>query len=84
MRRSTDAPARLPDRRGELTTSRARRNRRRAWLIQFSSGSTTDLKPVALTHAQLAQLAALRSLLVEQPGTHEKGVSWLPSTTTWD
>ena len=48
-------------------------------LIQFSSGSTVDPKPVALTQANLmAQLAALRALLVEQPGTHEKGVSWLP------
>ncbi len=48
-------------------------------LIQFSSGSTVDPKPVALTHGNLvAQLAALRALLVERPGTHEKGVSWLP------
>jgi acyl-CoA synthetase (AMP-forming)/AMP-acid ligase II len=48
-------------------------------LLQFSSGSTVDPKPVALTHANLlAQLAALRALLVERPGTHEKGVSWLP------
>ncbi|MBS1152443.1 MAG: AMP-binding protein, partial [Myxococcaceae bacterium] len=48
-------------------------------LIQFSSGSTVDPKPVALTHRNLiAQLAALRLLLVERPGTSEKGVSWLP------
>ncbi len=48
-------------------------------LIQFSSGSTVDPKPVALTHlALVAQLASLRALLVEQPGTREKGVSWLP------
>lgn len=48
-------------------------------LIQFSSGSTVDPKPVALTHGGLVcQLAALRALLVERPGTHEKGVSWLP------
>ncbi len=48
-------------------------------LIQFSSGSTVDPKPVALTHGNLiAQLAALKALLVEQPGTRERGVSWLP------
>ncbi len=48
-------------------------------LVQFSSGSTVDPKPVALTHSNLlSQLAALRSVLVERPGTHEKGVSWLP------
>jgi fatty-acyl-CoA synthase len=48
-------------------------------LLQFSSGSTVDPKPVALTHANLmAQLAALRALLIERPDTHEKGVSWLP------
>jgi acyl-CoA synthetase (AMP-forming)/AMP-acid ligase II len=48
-------------------------------LIQFSSGSTVDPKPVALRHAQLlAQTAALKSLLPARPGTKEKGVSWLP------
>lgn len=48
-------------------------------LIQFSSGSTVDPKPVALTHGQLmAQTAALKALLPQREGTHEKGVSWLP------
>jgi acyl-CoA synthetase (AMP-forming)/AMP-acid ligase II len=48
-------------------------------LIQFSSGSTVDPKPVALTHANLmAQTAALKALLPQKPGTREKGVSWLP------
>jgi fatty-acyl-CoA synthase len=48
-------------------------------LIQFSSGSTVEPKPVALTHANLlAQCAALKMLMPQRPGTHEKGVSWLP------
>ncbi len=48
-------------------------------LIQFSSGSTVDPKPVALTHRSLiAQTAALKALMPERPGTHEKGCSWLP------
>jgi fatty-acyl-CoA synthase len=48
-------------------------------LIQFSSGSTVDPKPVALTHANLlSQCAALKLLMPQRPGTHEKGVSWLP------
>jgi acyl-CoA synthetase (AMP-forming)/AMP-acid ligase II len=49
-------------------------------LIQFSSGSTREPRPVALTHRQLlAQCAALETLMpdddVEHPGC---GVSWLP------
>jgi acyl-CoA synthetase (AMP-forming)/AMP-acid ligase II len=48
-------------------------------LIQFSSGTTVDPKPVALTHrALIAQCAALKSLLRQEPGTRELGVSWLP------
>lgn len=48
-------------------------------LIQFSSGSTVDPKPVALTHAHLlAQCTALKLLMPQRPGTREKGVSWLP------
>ena len=45
--------------------------------IQFSSGSTVDPKPVALSHRNLgAQLAALESLLL--PDAPPIGVSWLP------
>ena len=48
-------------------------------LIQFSSGSTTDPKPVALSHRQLmAQLEALRLLLPPEEGDPHSGVSWLP------
>jgi fatty-acyl-CoA synthase len=48
-------------------------------LIQFSSGTDVDPKPVALTHrALIAQCAALKSLLRQEPGTRELGVSWLP------
>jgi len=48
-------------------------------LIQFSSGSTADPRPVALSHASLmAQLAALRALLPAEDAVPQKGVSWLP------
>jgi acyl-CoA synthetase (AMP-forming)/AMP-acid ligase II len=48
-------------------------------LIQFSSGSTTDPKPVALTHrALLAQTAVLKSSMPEASTTRPVGVSWLP------
>jgi fatty-acyl-CoA synthase len=48
-------------------------------LIQFSSGSTVDPKPVALTHAQLlAQCAALKQLMPQPEGGSDTGVSWLP------
>ena len=48
-------------------------------LIQFSSGSTTDARPVALSHEVLmAQLAALRALLPPEEAVPQKGVSWLP------
>jgi fatty-acyl-CoA synthase len=48
-------------------------------LIQFSSGSTVDPKPVALTHGNLmSQCAAFHALITQLPGTRELGVSWLP------
>lgn len=48
-------------------------------LIQFSSGSTVDPKPVALTHgALMAQVAALGTLLQFPAGSPPTGVSWLP------
>jgi acyl-CoA synthetase (AMP-forming)/AMP-acid ligase II len=48
-------------------------------LIQFSSGSTVDPKPVALTHQNLiSQSAAFHALITQLPGTRELGVSWLP------
>jgi acyl-CoA synthetase (AMP-forming)/AMP-acid ligase II len=48
-------------------------------LIQFSSGSTVEPKPVALTHAALmAQVAALEAASPLPPGTPPVGVSWLP------
>ena len=48
-------------------------------LIQFSSGSTTDPKPVALSHANLvAQLTALGMMLPSERGNPHVGVSWLP------
>jgi fatty-acyl-CoA synthase len=48
-------------------------------LIQFSSGSTVDPKPVALSHHNvLAQCAALKALMLERPGVPPAGVSWLP------
>ncbi len=48
-------------------------------LIQFSSGSTVEPKPVALTHrALLTQTAILKSQLPDLPGVRTVGVSWLP------
>ncbi|WP_238540006.1 AMP-binding protein [Corallococcus macrosporus] len=48
-------------------------------LIQFSSGSTVDPKPVTLTHeALLAQVAALEVEMPLGPGVPRVGVSWLP------
>ena len=46
-------------------------------LIQFSSGTTVDPKPVALTHHNvLSNVAAIQSLI--PPGAEQSGVSWLP------
>ncbi len=46
-------------------------------LVQFSSGTTVDPKPVALTHANLiAQCAALETTF--PTGARNVGVSWLP------
>ncbi len=48
-------------------------------LIQFSSGSTVDPKPVALRHDNLmAQLAALEAELPPPEDRAPVGVSWLP------
>ncbi|PTL81421.1 fatty acyl-AMP ligase [Vitiosangium sp. GDMCC 1.1324] len=48
-------------------------------LIQFSSGSTVDPKPVALRHGDLvAQLAALEAEMPLTPDVARVGVSWLP------
>ncbi|GEN06990.1 Acyl-CoA synthetase (AMP-forming)/AMP-acid ligase II [Myxococcus fulvus] len=48
-------------------------------LIQFSSGSTVDPKPVALTHgALLSQLRALEVAMPVPPDSPRVGVSWLP------
>lgn len=48
-------------------------------LIQFSSGSTVEPKPVALTHhALMAQVAALKALLPVPEGSPPTGVTWLP------
>lgn len=48
-------------------------------LIQFSSGSTVDPKPVALTHgALMSQVAALEVAMPLRPDAPPVGVSWLP------
>lgn len=47
--------------------------------IQYSSGTTVDPKPVALTHANvLANVAALESFFPEDGPVRQGGVSWLP------
>jgi fatty-acyl-CoA synthase len=54
-------------------------------LIQFSSGTTSDPKPVALTHANLlSNLAAIERYLADEGAPNPVGVTWLPLTTTWD
>ena len=48
-------------------------------LIQFSSGTTVDPKPVALTHAALlANAEAIDSFLLEDGAHRQRGVTWLP------
>ncbi|MFL5313438.1 MAG: AMP-binding protein [Myxococcales bacterium] len=48
-------------------------------LIQFSSGTTVEPKPVALTHANvLANVAAIDAYIPEAGPLRQRGVSWLP------
>ncbi len=48
-------------------------------MVQFSSGTTVDPKPVALTHrAVLAQTEILNRFWPDRPGVRHTGVSWLP------
>ncbi|MCA9542850.1 MAG: AMP-binding protein, partial [Myxococcales bacterium] len=48
-------------------------------LVQFSSGTTVDPKPVALSHrALLAQTEILLDLVTAQDEHPDAGVSWLP------
>ncbi len=48
-------------------------------LVQFSSGTTFEPKPVALSHrAIMAQVRALNAFWPDLPGLRQAGVSWLP------
>ena len=48
-------------------------------LVQFSSGTTVDPKPVALTHrALMAQTRSLNGFWPDTPELRHSGVSWLP------
>ncbi len=48
-------------------------------LVQFSSGTTVDPKPVALTHrAVMAQVTTLNGFWPDTPEVRQTGVSWLP------
>jgi len=48
-------------------------------LVQFSSGTTVDPKPVALSHrAVVAQTEILNSFFVDTPELRHSCVSWLP------
>ena len=48
-------------------------------LIQFSSGTTSDPKPVALTHANLlSNVASIDRYLTDEGAPNRVGVTWLP------
>ena len=48
-------------------------------LIQFSSGTTNDPKPVALTHANLlSNIASIERYLIDEGAPKLVGVTWLP------
>ncbi len=48
-------------------------------LVQFSSGTTFEPKPVALSHrGVMAQVRALNSFWPDRKGLRHTGVSWLP------
>lgn len=48
-------------------------------VVQFSSGSTVDPKPVALSHANvMAQVETIRALMPVREAVRPLGVSWLP------
>ncbi len=48
-------------------------------LVQFSSGTTVDPKPVALSHrALVGQARLLNAHWPDRPGHRHSGVSWLP------
>ena len=48
-------------------------------LVQFSSGTTVDPKPVALSHrAIVAQTRILNGFWSDTDGVTNSGVSWLP------
>ncbi|MGE5358841.1 MAG: fatty acyl-AMP ligase [Bacteroidales bacterium] len=48
-------------------------------LVQFSSGTTRDPQPVALTHrAVVAQTVLLNSYWPDEDGVRHSGASWLP------
>jgi acyl-CoA synthetase (AMP-forming)/AMP-acid ligase II len=48
-------------------------------VIQFSSGTTNDPKPVALSHANLlSNLASLAQYITADGASHPVGVTWLP------
>ena len=50
-------------------------------LIQFSSGTTHDPKPVALTHASLlSNIAAIERYLIDEGAPKLVDVTWLPLT----
>jgi fatty-acyl-CoA synthase len=48
-------------------------------LVQFSSGTTAEPKPIALSHRNLlAQLAVIKAMLPPEDRVAQRGVSWLP------
>ena len=64
---------------GRLELGRNRRHCRRVALIQFSSGTTQDPKPVALTHENLlSNLSSIERYLIADGAPQPVGVTWLP------
>jgi acyl-CoA synthetase (AMP-forming)/AMP-acid ligase II len=69
------APREIPEARGNAAANAAGD----LALIQFSSGTTVDPKPVALSHrAIVAQAAALNNHWPDTDEQFHSGVSWLP------
>jgi len=74
-----ELPEPSPSRPGPETEAARRPGADDLALVQFSSGTTVDPKPVALTHrAVLAQVGLLNDFWPDTDEVTHSGVSWLP------